>query len=66
MASPARPRLRPALDKRESLLRASILDTALELGVGQGGAVERWMFGAIGEEEEDEVRSCGHLAGCMR
>ncbi|KIP04184.1 hypothetical protein PHLGIDRAFT_129677 [Phlebiopsis gigantea 11061_1 CR5-6] len=44
---------RPALEQRDSILRASILDTALELGVGTSTAVDRWMFGAIGEVDEE-------------
>ena len=50
---------RPPLEQRDSVLRASILDTALELGVGTNSAVEKWMFGTIGEvdEELEEVRN---------
>ncbi|EKM51335.1 uncharacterized protein PHACADRAFT_263378 [Phanerochaete carnosa HHB-10118-sp] len=53
-----RPTPRPPLEQRDSILRASILDTALELGVGTSSAVDKWMFGPIGEadEETDEVR----------
>ena len=46
------PRTRP-VEKRESLLRASILDTALELGVGTSQAVTQWMFSPIGEDDEE-------------
>ncbi|KAI0781589.1 hypothetical protein BC629DRAFT_1440867 [Irpex lacteus] len=46
------PRQRP-VEKRESLLRASILDTALELGVGTSQAVTQWMFSPIGEDDEE-------------
>ena len=46
------PRPRPP-EKRESLLRASILDTALELGVGTSKTVTHWMFNPIGEDDEE-------------
>lgn len=50
------PRTRP-VQKRESVLRASILDTAMELGVGSSRTVTHWIFNPIGEvDEEAEVR----------
>lgn len=53
--SGAVPRPRP-LEKRESVLRTSILDTALELGIGSSRTVTHWMFNPIGEvDEEAEV-----------
>ncbi|KAI0693059.1 hypothetical protein BC835DRAFT_1306877 [Cytidiella melzeri] len=41
------------LEKRDSFLRASILDTAMELGVGTSKTVTHWMFNPIGEEDEE-------------
>ncbi|KAK7696403.1 hypothetical protein QCA50_001058 [Cerrena zonata] len=53
--SPRKPRERERpLDQRESLLRASILDTALELGVGSGSTVANWIFNPVEEVDEDE------------
>ncbi|KAI0790953.1 hypothetical protein C8Q75DRAFT_865199 [Abortiporus biennis] len=49
---PARPRERP-VDNRESLLRASILETAVELGVGNNNTVAKWMFDTVDEGDED-------------
>lgn len=55
-SSGAIPRPRP-LEKRDSVLRTSIFDTALELGIGSSRTVTHWMFNPIGEvEEEPEVR----------
>ncbi|CAL1701695.1 unnamed protein product [Somion occarium] len=51
-ASPRRPRERQ-LDQRDSLLRASILDTALELGVGTNNTVANWIFNPVEEVDED-------------
>ena len=44
------------MEKRESTLRASILDTALELGVGTSSTVANWIFNPVNEEEDTEVR----------
>ena len=53
--SPRKPRERErVLDQRESLLRASILDTALELGVGSSSTVTNWIFNPVDEVDEDE------------
>ncbi|TFY53127.1 hypothetical protein EVJ58_g9627 [Rhodofomes roseus] len=35
------------------MLRASILESALELGVGSGGTVAKWMFSPVEEGDED-------------
>ncbi len=43
----------PPAEKRESLLRASILDTALELGVGTSNTVANWIFNPVTEGDED-------------
>ena len=56
---------RPATDQqnpenRGSLLRASILESALELGVGSNRTVANWIFNPVdeeNEEEESQVRS---------
>ena len=71
MASGPIPRARPAPpEKRESVLRASILDTALELGIGANSTVAHWMFNPVSEADEDtEVRlprNCTVLHSCMR
>ncbi|KZT66908.1 hypothetical protein DAEQUDRAFT_767586 [Daedalea quercina L-15889] len=48
------PRERPQpVENRGSMLRASILESALELGVGNGGAVAKWMFSPVEEADED-------------
>ncbi|KAF7330298.1 hypothetical protein MVEN_02467700 [Mycena venus] len=45
----------PTASNRESnALRASVLDAALELGLGANGSVANWMFNNAVEEEEDE------------
>lgn len=62
MASPPIPR--PAregvvADNRDSGLRASILESALELGVGSNCTVTKWIFNPVEEGDEDaeaEVR----------
>jgi hypothetical protein len=43
---------------RESrAIRASVLDVALELGLGANGTVANWMLNnSLEEEEEEEVR----------
>ncbi|KAJ3556368.1 hypothetical protein NM688_g2065 [Phlebia brevispora] len=47
----------PPVEKRESVLRASILDTALELGIGSSSTVANWIFNPVAEgDEETEVR----------
>ncbi|KAF7794599.1 hypothetical protein EIP86_005735 [Pleurotus ostreatoroseus] len=43
----------PPPEKRESVLRASILDTALELGIGTNSTVANWIFNPVTEGEED-------------
>ncbi|EMD35777.1 hypothetical protein CERSUDRAFT_74615 [Gelatoporia subvermispora B] len=43
---------RPA-DNRDSGLRASILESALELGVGSSRTVAHWIFNAVPEEGEE-------------
>ncbi|KAI0076684.1 hypothetical protein K474DRAFT_1708012 [Panus rudis PR-1116 ss-1] len=49
-----RPRERPGpTENRTSGLRASILDTALELGVGSSNTVTNWIFNAVEEVDED-------------
>ncbi|KAH9929160.1 uncharacterized protein B0H18DRAFT_1117523 [Fomitopsis serialis] len=52
---PRTPRERPQpIENRGSMLRASILESALELGVGgSGSAVARWMFSPVEEGDED-------------
>ena len=48
-------------ENRGSMLRASILESALELGVGSNRTVANWIFNpadqVIEEEEDHEVRS---------
>ncbi|KAI0692682.1 hypothetical protein C8T65DRAFT_745034 [Cerioporus squamosus] len=39
---------------RGSLLRASILESALELGVGSNRTVANWIFNPVDEEDEEE------------
>lgn len=63
--SPRKPRERErSLDQRESLLRASILDTALELGVGSSNTVANWIFNPVDEEDEDEDVCIFYLFTC--
>jgi len=43
--------------RESNALRASVLDAALELGIGNNSVVTAWMFSnAVTEEEEEEVR----------
>ncbi|TCD71094.1 hypothetical protein EIP91_000188 [Steccherinum ochraceum] len=53
MATMSSPRRRERVVERDSVLRASILDTALELGVGDSSTVARWMFNPVQEVDED-------------
>ena len=48
----------PSAD-RSSVLRASILESALELGIGNNGAVANWIFNTVeeGDEEDNTVRA---------
>ncbi|EPT02260.1 hypothetical protein FOMPIDRAFT_1160459 [Fomitopsis schrenkii] len=41
------------IENRNSFLRASILESALELGVGNGGTVAKWMFSPAQEGDEE-------------
>ncbi|TFK94537.1 hypothetical protein K466DRAFT_476317 [Polyporus arcularius HHB13444] len=41
-------------ENRGSLLRASILESALELGVGSNRTVANWIFNPVDEEDEEE------------
>lgn len=57
MAAISSPRRRERVVERDSVLRASIFDTALELGVADSSAVAKWMFSPVQEMDEDvEVR----------
>ena len=64
---PRAPRERPQpVENRGSMLRASILESALELGVGNGNAVAKWMFSPVEEGNEDfdiEVRRVDDFLG---
>jgi hypothetical protein len=57
------PRPRPAAtsaagaDRDSNALRASVLDTALQLGIGSNSTIANWMFNNVLEEEEEEVSS---------
>ncbi|TBU38347.1 hypothetical protein BD309DRAFT_874566 [Dichomitus squalens] len=42
-------------ENRGSMLRASILESALELGVGSSRTVANWMFNPVEEGDEEEV-----------
>nr|GAT60970.1 predicted protein [Mycena chlorophos] len=59
---------RPPLENRDSGLRASVLDAALELGIGSSKTVANWMFNNTldeedeEEEQEDEIQSRGPLS----
>jgi hypothetical protein len=58
-----RPRPRARKRDSDSVLRASVLDAAIELGIGNK-TVAKWMFSPLEEEEEEEpeqVRSL-HLS----
>lgn len=60
----ARPqRADQSTESRSSVLRASILESALELGVGTNRTVANWIFNAVDEEDEDETEvRCNYLA----
>jgi hypothetical protein len=48
----------PSDANRESnALRASVLDAALQLGIGHNSTVTNWMFNNTLEEEDEEVSS---------
>lgn len=47
------PRRRERVVERDSVLRASILDTALELGIGDSNAVAKWMFSPVQDADEE-------------
>ncbi|PCH34765.1 hypothetical protein WOLCODRAFT_27443 [Wolfiporia cocos MD-104 SS10] len=49
----ARPLRERGVESRDSGLRASILESALQLGVGSNCTVTKWMFNPVAEEEED-------------
>jgi|SRR6266545_2592487 len=68
-ASSPIPRPPPARKQGESIsrdssaLRASVLDAALELGIGSNPLVADWMFNnAVEEEDENEVCIDYHLS----
>ncbi|TFK51288.1 hypothetical protein OE88DRAFT_1527669 [Heliocybe sulcata] len=42
------------VNRDSNMVRASILNTALELGVGRNRTVTNWMFNGIDEEDEEE------------
>ncbi|KAH8105381.1 hypothetical protein BXZ70DRAFT_522665 [Cristinia sonorae] len=57
MAATTSPRRRERVIERDSVLRASILDTALELGFGDNSStVAKWMFSPL-EEVDEEAES---------
>ncbi|KAI0059157.1 hypothetical protein BV25DRAFT_1829190 [Artomyces pyxidatus] len=64
-AAPARrpPLANRAYSRDSNLLRASVLDVAMELGIGTSRTVENWMFNAVEEEEEETVVSPGLTSG---
>ncbi|KAJ7510417.1 hypothetical protein B0H11DRAFT_1187899 [Mycena galericulata] len=43
------------VNRESNALRASVLDAALELGIGANGAVANWMFNNTLEEEDEEA-----------
>lgn len=43
----------PAADSRDSVLRASILESALELGVATNRTVANWIFNPVEEGDEE-------------
>ncbi|KDR66896.1 hypothetical protein GALMADRAFT_1135798 [Galerina marginata CBS 339.88] len=73
---PAVPRPAPAssssekqtehISRESNALRASVLDAALELGIGSNSVVANWMFNnSLQEEDEEEPkRYSGQLAIC--
>lgn len=52
MSSTPIPRQR-TLENRDSVLRASILESALELGVGSSCTVTKWIFNPVEEGDEE-------------
>ncbi|KZT00003.1 uncharacterized protein LAESUDRAFT_745979 [Laetiporus sulphureus 93-53] len=52
-APTARPAREQPLENRASVLRASILESALELGVGTNCTVTKWIFSPVDEGSED-------------
>ncbi|KAI0821715.1 hypothetical protein BC628DRAFT_1341179 [Trametes gibbosa] len=54
----ARPhRVDPNAENRGSGVRASILESALELGLGTNRTVANWMFNPVEEEEDEELEN---------
>lgn len=45
----------PTQSRESNALRASVLDAALELGIGANSTVANWMFNNALEEEDEEV-----------
>ena len=43
-------------NRQSNALRASVLDAALQLGIGNNNAVAKWMFTGEDLEEDEEVR----------
>ncbi|TFY70587.1 hypothetical protein EVG20_g2423 [Dentipellis fragilis] len=41
-------------NRNSNALRASVLDAALQLGIGSSRTVENWMFNSVTEEDEEE------------
>lgn len=38
-----------------NLIRASVLDAALQLGLGANGNVAHWLFNPVSEEDDDDA-----------
>lgn len=54
-------------NRESNALRASVLDAALQLGIGTNSTVANWMFNNSLEEEEEEVRFyLIYLSSCIR
>ncbi|KAG6856006.1 hypothetical protein H0H87_008483 [Tephrocybe sp. NHM501043] len=52
----------PTTSRESNALRASVLDAALELGLGNNGTVANWMFNNSLEEEDEEDQRSPSLA----
>jgi hypothetical protein len=54
--------------RESNALRASVLETALLLGVGSSNTVTDWMFNPLQEEEDEEVSGSIHklsISNCL-
>jgi hypothetical protein len=52
-------------DRDSNMVRASVLDAALQLGLGTNAKVANWLFNPVPEEHEDEEEAEVRSAPCF-